>query len=116
MKVEYTSDKLGTFLRLGQLWLAHNPWGNCFAPAIILDTTGLKTKPWTCKKGVKRYPAKATLVIRTRGHAETAIYWRGWFRFDWNSAHVARRFGAFIDTDFGGVMQYKGILGSHIDL
>ncbi len=43
---------------------------------------------------------------------QTEIYWDGALDFWWNSAHLARWFGKFHDTDFGGYHQWCG----HLDL
>lgn len=89
-------------------------FGNCFSPAVVLEWKGMH------KSGVllgrQCHPAWAILTIRTRFGMETMIYWRGWFRFDWNSDHIAFRLGAFHDTDFGGFYQYRGWLGNHTSL
>jgi len=101
--------------KLFGMHFAWNVFGNCFSPALVLDTN--KSQPWTDKDGVTRYPAKVTLTLRTRFSLETKFYWRGGLRFDFNSGHLARRFGRFIDTDFGGVYQLESrVLGNHIDL
>ena len=46
------------------------------------------------------------------------IYWRGWFRLDWNSEHVAKRFGVYHDNSEHGrapdYYSYKGWLGNHM--
>ena len=86
------------------------PWGNCFSPAICLDVNK-NFKPFNYK-GKVRYPALLTLTLRSSHSLETTIHWRGGFRFNWNSAHLARRFGQFVDTDFGGYNQWRG----HMDM
>jgi hypothetical protein len=100
-------NKLTKFL--GVYW-ALNVFGNCFSPVVVLDWKG-KQKPIQIQ-GKTCYPARAILVLRTHTSLETTIYWRGGLRFDWNSAHLARRFGEFHDTDFGGYHQW----GHHMDL
>jgi len=106
----YSSGNHGKFLKVFGLTLALNPWGNCFSPAICL-ATNLKAKPFNFK-GKLSHPAKLTLTFRSSISLETTIYWRGGLRFDWNSAHLARRFGTFVVTDFGGYSRWHG----HVDL
>jgi hypothetical protein len=108
----YQSNNFGKFLKVCGMTFALNPWGNCFSPALCMETPMLKPHMF---KGIMRHGARVILTLRFKG-AETKIYWRGALRVDWQSGHIARRFGKFVDTDFGGVFQYKGILGSHIDL
>ena len=112
-KFSYRSDRNGTLVRVFGLWFALNTWGNCFSPAVCLNTPMMKS--WVDKKGVTHHAARWILTLRWAG-AETKFYWRGALRFSWDSAHVARRFGKFVDTDFGGAFQYKGWLGHHVDL
>lgn len=100
--LHYSSGQHGKFLTVLGLTFAHNPWGNCFSPAVCLATSLNRKAP----------AAKAVLTLRTAGCIETTIYWRGGLQFDWNSGHLARRFGTFTDTDFGGITQWRG----HIDL
>ena len=108
--LSYDSGKGGKFLKIFGLTLALNPWGNCFSPAICLATN------WNRKlftfEGKTCHPSRLTLTIRTQHSQETTFYWRGGLRFDWNSGHLARRFGQFVDTDFGGYHQWRG----HADL
>lgn len=92
-----------------------NPFGNCFAPALCLNVHegGGKRHVYQYKgKSTTGYTAKAIVTMRSGSMAETRIYWRGGFRFDWNSAHLARWFGTFHDTDFGGYWQWR----KHLDL
>lgn len=116
-KTYFSSNRNGTFLRVFGLWFAYNPFGNCFSPAVCINKSkGLPWvgKPWVSKiDGVKHYPSRMTLTLRWGG-AETMCYWRGGLRFDWNSEHVARRFGKEIDADHGTRYQYNGILGYHV--
>ena len=129
----------GIYIAIGRFF------GNCFAPAIVLEWHGA-VKPSSshsplseerlshlsprAAQGVRErhakrlaepevfnYPAWATLTLRTvRGHLETTLYWRGWFRLDGNSEHLAYHFGTHHETDFGGYEQYKGILGTHTNM
>lgn len=102
----YSSGRNGTFLQVCGLWFARNPFGNCFSPAVILDTRCWGAKPVATSTGLRR-PARALFTFRHRC-AETTIYWRGGLRFDWNSGHLARRFGQFVDNDFGGLHHWRG--------
>ena len=106
----YSSGNHGKFLEVFGLTLALNPWGNCFSPAVCL-AINKNFKPFNYQ-GKICYPALLTLTLRSSHSLETTIYWRGGFRFDWNSAHLARRFGQFVDTDFGGYNQWRG----HMDM
>ena len=106
----YSSGNHGKFLEVFGLTLALNPWGNCFSPAVCL-AINKNFKPFNYQ-GKVCYPALLTLTLRSSHSLETTIYWRGGFRFDWNSAHLARRFGQFVDTDFGGYNQWRG----HMDI
>lgn len=106
----YDSGKGGKFLKIFGLTLALNPWGNCFSPAICLDNTNFKAKPFNWH-GKVCHPSRLQLVFRSN-FLDTTIHWRGGLRFDWNSAHLARRFGTFVDSDFGGYFQWRG----HMDL
>lgn len=130
----FTHGRNGTLLRLPLLglWLALKPFGNCFAPAIILkpykitrngriicknaDGSIMKDaagKPmW--KGGEHAYEVQAcSLTIRTSGLCETNFFWYGRLSFGWSSDHIALKYGKFIDTDFGGMWQYSGWLGTH---
>jgi hypothetical protein len=77
----------GLFIAVGR------QFGNCFAPALVLE--------WY---GVRR---------RVSSHSLT----RRWFRFGWNSEHIAQRFGKCEDhSNYGGPVEfysYRGILGTH---
>lgn len=59
----------------------------------------------------------ASLLYRSPGGAET-IFWlrHQWHLIDWNSEQLARRFGQYIETDFGGYQQYSGRLGRHVNM
>ena len=126
-------------------WFSVGRWfGNCFSPAIVLTWHGFSRpkSSWERPAGLDRpttsdsqratikriwdralnkpevwtFPSWACLIIRFR-RAETAIYWRGWFRFSWQSEHIAVRFGTYHDSDpMNGVPMhwtYNGWLGSH---
>lgn len=98
MKIQ--NGKSGFFVWAGNVaLLAVNPWGNCFSGLVV-----------NVRKGAGRV-ARVAVTLRAGG-AETSVYWRGGLRFDWNSGHLARRFGKEIDTDFGGFRQWRG----HTDL
>lgn len=130
------------YQRVFGLWFAAGTFmGNCFSPAIVLVWHGMSKKRSShappnlegkserhrqlLQRGYERRLAEphrwnraawATLTLRWK-HAETRIYWRGWLFFDWNSEHIARRFGVFSDhSEHGGpcmVYTYRGWLGSH---
>lgn len=95
-------------------YLATGMVGNCFR-GIVLNWFGPRKSYVSKSNGERCYPAWATLTIRP-DLAETVIYWRGWHRFDWNSAHIARKYGECHDAPFGFYHQYSGWLGRHIDL
>ena len=127
----------GLFIAVGR------QFGNCFAPALVLEWYGVRRRVSSharvnppagasaalvkriearlaealAQPETFRYPAWAKFTIRTRSRAETVIYWRGWFRFDWNSEHIAQRFGKCEDhSNYGGPVEfysYRGILGTH---
>lgn len=103
-KFSFRSDRNGTFVKVLGLWLAYNPFGNCFSPALILSTYTLR--------GHRAFK----FTLRTRSHMETTVYFsRGSQRgswFWWNSAHLARRFGTASEQDFGTVYFWRG----HCDL
>jgi hypothetical protein len=108
----YQSSRNGTLFRVFGLWFALNPWGNCFSPAVCLNTPMLKSSVWN---GIWRHGARWILTVRFAG-AETKFYWRGALRFDWDSAHIARRFGKPIEAPHGTCWQYSGWLGCHMDV
>jgi hypothetical protein len=94
MKIE--NGKSGFFVWAGRVAvLAINPWGNCFSGLVVKTAKG------------KGNVARVSVTLRT-GCVETTAYWRGGFRFDWNSGHLARRFGTEVETDFGGFRQWRG--------
>tara|TARA_R110000822_G_scaffold110654_6_gene240949 strand:- start:3180 stop:3632 length:453 start_codon:yes stop_codon:yes gene_type:complete len=103
------------------VWFAAGRWfGNCFCPAVVFVWSGRKT-PFE-RNGVNCYPAWAMLTFRCKKHRETVIYWRGGFRFDWQSEHVAARFGKVTTHPTSGccyeeevcrTIDYKGWLGEH---
>jgi len=95
------------FKKICGVWFAVNVFGNCFSPALCLTLHKGGGKCW--KPGC--WSAKGILTLRFKG-LETTIYWRGAHRFDWNSAHLARRFGVREDAPFGDVYRWRG----HIDL
>lgn len=103
-----------TLLRFFGLHLAINVFGNCFKPAICFNFHG-KLQPFTMK-GRVCYPSRLTITLRDSRFVETVIHWRGGLRFDWNSAHIARKFGKLQELDFGDAFFYEGILGSHCDV
>lgn len=124
----------------GVFFAVGTSFGNCFSPAIVLNWYGRckpvsshrgptgerlakvseKHKEWILARFQEKlvspelwsYPAWACLTLRW-GHAETRVYYRGWFRFDWSSEHVARRWGQISEQDHGTCYQYKGWLGQH---
>lgn len=109
------TERNGTFLTVCGLTLALNPFGNCFSPAICLNAHkgGGKRHVYQYKgQPTVGYTAKAILTLRSNISLETRVYWRGGLRFDWNSGHLARWFGKFHDTDFGGYCQWR----NHMDL
>ena len=100
------------------VWFGCNVFGNCFNPAVVLD---FNDSPNAGKKmigkisGEKTHIWKASLIIRSSWR-ETKIYWRGGLVFDWNSEHLAVRFGKHYEADHGRVSIFKSrILGRHVD-
>lgn len=75
--------------------------GNCFSPAIVVEH----------RSNQRGQHAQWTLTLRT-SRTETTVYWDGRLDFWCNSAHLARWFGKFHDTDFGGYHEWCG----HLDL
>jgi hypothetical protein len=109
-KFSFSSDRNGTLVCIFGMWFALNTWGNCFSPAVCLSTPMLKSI--VAKDGTVLHGARWILTFRF-GFAETSIYWRGAFRFFWNSEHIARRFGKEIEAPHGTCWQYSGWLGTH---
>ena len=109
----FSSSRNGSFLRVFGAWFALNPWGNCFSPAVCLNTPMLPSREF---RGEIRHGARWILTVRTANQTETRIYWRGGLRFDWNSAHIARRFGTSVEAPHGLCWQYRGWLGIHQDV
>ena len=101
-----SSKNLGTLVRVCGVYFGFNVWGNCFSPAFCVTTNFGKSKFKT---------AKVILTLRWSG-AETTIYWRGGLLTDWNSAHIARRFGVAVEAPHGTCWRYKGWLGNHHDI
>ena len=127
--------------RIFGVYFAAGTWlGNCFSPAVVLEWHG-KQKPssshdplneerlegrpaWWVERYRKyhaeklaapeviSYPAWASLTLRFKG-CSTRIYWRGWWRLDWDSEHIARKFGNLHEADHGDCWFYKGWLGNH---
>lgn len=96
----FTTGNHGTFFWLGKKTaLAINPWGNCFQ-GIIFKTKGLK--------GIFSLTYRGPLGRKTRYGAETTIYVRSIFRWDWNSEHLAEMFGKETETSFGSVFHWRG--------
>jgi len=75
--------------------------GNCFSPAIVVEH----------HSNQRGQHAQWTLTLRT-SRTEPIVYWDGRLDFWCNSAHLARWFGEFHDTDFGGYHEWCG----HLDL
>lgn len=101
-------------IKLLGLYIAIGRWfGNCFSPALVLEWNGRQKPFFMATTQTIARPAWAVLTLRTKRFRETKVYWRGWWRFDFNSEHIAERWGKFTDTDFGGVWTYKGVLGFH---
>jgi hypothetical protein len=126
--------------RLFGLWIAfrRNFCGNCFSPALVFVWRGVKERVSShapipqerlsslnvelqgrllrrreerlAKPEEFSYPAWLEVTVRTKSGRETVIYWRGWFRFDWNSEHLAFRFGRVSEQDFGNVYQWRNHL------
>jgi len=109
----FTSSRNGTFVKVFGIHFALNPWGNCFSPAVCLNTPMLASREF---RGKMVHGARWILTFRTAASTETRIYWRGGFRFDWNSAHIARRFGKAIEAEHGYCWQYQGWMGAHVDV
>src|SRR4051812_9427190 len=104
------STRYGTLISILGKHLAFNVWGNCLAPALCFKSERMNVRgaanPINC----------FSLTYRSKNHTETSFYFRTDFNFhwsiNWNSAHLARQFGRFFETDFGGYHQWRG----HIDL
>ena len=127
-------------------YFAVGTWfGNCFSPAVVLLWHGM-SKPLSSHHRMsderlakfsdrmrERYEkayAERIAEPETFSHAawavltirfdsmETRIYWRGWFRFDWNSDHIAYRWGKHHSPECGQhfpeYWAYRGLLGSHM--
>jgi hypothetical protein len=92
--ISYSSGKCGTFIRIFGFTLAVNPFGNCFSPAIIINTRGLV--------GI------ASFTLRTRHSLETTVYVRSLFKWDWNSGHLARWFGTYTECPWGDYYNWRG--------
>lgn len=107
-------DRNGTLLRLFGLWLGLNTWGNCFRPAVTLHLHLANKAHHHQLTGRWLYPAKAILTFRNL--TETRIYWRGWFRFDWQSQYIARRWGVAVEAPHGTCWHYTGWMGTHWDI
>ena len=101
----------GNLVRVCGVWFGLNVWGNCFSPAVCLETPMLKSHE---SRGKMRHGARWILILRWDG-AETKIYWRGALRVDWDSAHIARRFGKAVEAPHGTCWHYEGWLGTHWD-
>jgi len=109
------------------LYLAYVPKGgfigNCFSPALVLERFNTRAEE-TNRRGTYHYserlgrilfyrPARAKLTIRT-GSLETTIYWRGGSVFDWNSDHLAVRFGERHEAPHGDIYLLESKwLGNH---
>lgn len=86
------------------LFIGVNVWGNCFAPAIVLDPYKLKGKQ-ACK-----------LTVRFNQQS-TIFYWYGGISFRWNSEHLVRRFGKEFEAPHGICWQWDSrIFGHHCDV
>ena len=107
------SKRDGTLVRIFGLYLGYNVWGNTFSPALCVSTDKPKTS--VLKTGVVLHRARVTLTFRSSYSLETKIYWRGGFRFDWHSTHVARRLGKAFEAPHGTCWHYEGWLGTHWD-
>lgn len=60
-------------------------------------------------------PAIASLTYRSPNGKETTFYLRAkWHLIDFNSEHVASRFGKSTEAPFGEYHVYEGILGRHV--
>jgi hypothetical protein len=78
------------------IWVS-NAFGNCFKPAIQFRD--------------------GELTIRTNDWRETSIYHRTDGSWYWNSEHIARYLGTYIEGDeergYPDRWEYKGWLGNH---
>lgn len=87
--------------------------GNCTQGHVLqFNWNGIRF-PKTLPSGTRLSPSWATMTYRSPSHLETTWHLR-WqpLLVDMNSAHLARRFGRFHDTDFGGYYRW----GKHMDL
>jgi len=129
------------FQRVFGIWFVISKQiGNCFSPAIVLNWSG-RTKAHSSHAPINEqrlasFTPSCQHLMRIRhqekmarpevisraawgsmtfrfSNKETVIYWRGWFRFDWNSEHIAARYGKKFAAYHGTVFNYKGWLGSH---
>ncbi len=130
---------LGLYIAIGRFL------GNCFSPAIAITFVG-RILPYRPCVGMRErlskqiglvrevaerklndpkdschrlfFPAFATIVFRFR-RAETTIHLRLWGT-NWNSEHLARRFGNASEQDFGTTYFWKPpsavrwVIGSHM--
>tara|TARA_R110002167_G_scaffold70080_2_gene197348 strand:- start:291 stop:644 length:354 start_codon:yes stop_codon:yes gene_type:complete len=102
------------FLRVFRRFhVAWNVFGNCFSG--ICFEPSFDAPSWTDKKGVVRHCTRFRIVLRWN-QVETDIHWRGWFRFDWNSGHLARKFGVWQEAPHGDVYTWKFLGTQHVDL
>lgn len=92
-------------VKFAGIWWALNVFGNCFNPAVCVTTS----------LDARARAARAVLTLRWNW-LETRVYWRGGLRFDWNSEHLAMRFGTFSETDFGGVWTWHFLGRQHVAL
>ena len=112
-----TKNYNGSFAKVLGVWFAWCPFGNCFAPAVCLNWSKTGGKAWVSKDGTKCRTAKAILTLRSRNHVETKVYWRGDFRLDIQSGHLARHFGKYVENDWGGIFEWRSKwFGYHCDL
>lgn len=110
---KYRSGKFGKLIYIFNFVIAINPWGNCFSPALCFNWYGFrKAYQSTVFEGQLCYPAALKITLRTRCASETSLYWRGWFRFDWNSGHLARWFGKKHEAEWGDYFVWR----SHNDM
>ena len=104
---KFSSKQSGTFLTILGLTLAYKPWGNCFAPAIVVEPYRLRIH-----KDSKETKQACKVIFRSRNHLETTFYWYGGLSFHWNSEHLAkafaRKYGVVVEADFGDVHQWMG--------
>lgn len=96
-KIGVANPSRMTRFRVLGLWFIFGWHGNCIWPCVHFERNG--------KWGFM-------VTLRTRSQLETRVYASASKGLWWNSGHLARRFGKFIDTDFGGVYQW----GNHCDL